>query len=394
MTRTGGKISRRWVLLAGAALLGTVGVAAAIASLPRAPVVSPIAAPDSPAGPLAHQIESLTFASPTIAWAVVPTFPYWRLVRTIDAGRTWRDVTPLGAGTNGGIEATILSPTTSILAYRAYEYNRDSAFALTVNGGADWTTGILPNAVGQGPDPMAFIPPRSVWAVLGSGLLAVSSDFGATWSSLTLPTPPTGSCQPTSVRFINAEVGWISGTCQGSVALWQTTTGGLSWSVVVLEKSVPGLQRELVSLPQGSSAANNFTTVVSVERHQDQVVEFRLQDGSWSATTPESVPGGQLLVYFANPSAGWILDAASGKGALALLYQTADGGADWALRATPIPAGSLTALDVLGGEVGAALAQQGRAARLWTTQDGGLKWSSSSLQIASGPPPRSNGVAG
>lgn len=384
---------RLWAPLALAAVIAVVGLTWGIARLPVAPNVSTnYSTPDTAAGSLALQIESMTFASAQVAWAVVPLRPNWSLDRSTDAGHRWVDVTPLGAPTSGGLEVTVLSPTSALLAYRPYEYERISAFAVTVDGGSDWTTGILPNAVANGPDPMALVTTHSYWAVLGSGLVATSSNSGASWSSISLPAPPIGSCQATSIRFISAEVGWVTGSCQGTADLWQTVNGGVSWQVRGLGDAVPATERVLVSLPEEGASGGIFTTVTTLGANSDQLRVFSDNGGIWTAVPSESLPAGRLVISFAGSSDGWVLDATSGKGALALVYQTSDGGRDWALRATPIAAAEVTSLSVRGSQIGYALAQQGTHTRIWSTTNGGQTWSGSPLQSVAGPPPRTNGI--
>lgn len=385
---------RRWAPWALGAVIAGLGVTWGIASLPAAPAVSTsYGSPDTVAGSLALQIESMTFASAQVAWAVVPSRPNWSLDRSTDAGRHWVDVTPLGAPTSGGLEVTVLSPTSAMLAYRPYQYDRVSAFAVTSDGGSAWTTGILPNAIASGPDPMALTTTRTFWAVLGSGLVASSSNTGASWSSISLPAPPTGSCQATSVRFTTAETGWVTGSCRGTADLWETVNGGVSWQVRHLGAAVPTTERVLVSLPQESASGGLFTTLTTLGTHTDQIRVFSDSAGTWAAVPSESLPAGRLVISFAGSADGWVLDATSGKGALALVYQTFDGGRDWALRATPMAAAEVTSLSVLGSQIGYALAQEGSHTRIWSTTDGGQTWSGSDLQPVAGPPPRTDGVA-
>jgi hypothetical protein len=99
-----------------------------------------------------------------------------------------------------------------------------------------------------------------------------------------------------------------------------------------------------------------------------------------------------LLVSFANPAHGWVLDAPRAAGALALAYSTGNGGINWSLRTTPIPAGQVTALDLVSAESAVVLAEAGREADLWTSGNAGVNWSNAKLSIFSGPTPRVNGI--
>ena len=71
---------------------------------------------------------------------------YKRQVHTIDGGRRWLDVTPPGSASNGGIAVTVMGSSTAAVVFLAFQYIRNSTFAITSDGGADWTAGVLPNA--------------------------------------------------------------------------------------------------------------------------------------------------------------------------------------------------------------------------------------------------------
>ena len=78
----------------------------------KAPNFSPQSSAASTSGTVARLVETLTYVTPQVAWAVVPSRPYWSVVRSTDGGRDWVDVTPTGDGTNGGVELTVLGAST------------------------------------------------------------------------------------------------------------------------------------------------------------------------------------------------------------------------------------------------------------------------------------------
>jgi hypothetical protein len=100
------------------------------------------------------------------------------------------------------------------------------------------------------------------------------------------------------------------------------------------------------------------------------------------------------LVSFSGPFDGWVLDSPRTAGALALAYYTSNEGTNWSLRATPIPAGQLTVLDLLSPESVVALAQAGRQRDLFSSADAGVKWGRAQMVIFNGPQPRVNGISG
>ncbi len=384
-----GRPGRLWLVVGACVLVALVGLG--IANLPVAPNARPgYSTPDTAAGPLARRLESIVYSSPEVGWAVLPARPFWRLARSADGGQTWRDVTPLGAGTNGGLEVSVLGPQSAILAYRPYEYDRDSAFALSTDGGGDWTTGILPNGVSPGPQPMAAPSPKSYFAVLGNGELVFSADGGATWTVRELPAPPAGSCRATSVEFTSPATGWVSGICQGGAGLWETSDGGVSWQSEELPTPGDGSQIT-VALPQPGPAAGWFTEALSRGRGGSSVVLCDLATGaSWSCRPAEQLPAGRILLDFPSPEQGLVLDAPEAAGTLCLAYETADGGGAWSFLTTPIPAAQATALDLVGGAV-EVLAQGGKHTLLWHSANQGRTWSKARLRVSSGAPPRVNG---
>lgn len=393
MTRPGGGLGwRKWSVIAGAALLVViVGLAWGITSLPVAPNVTPRLSSGSTSGTVARLVETLTYVTPQVAWAVVPSRPYWSVVRSTDGGKLWVDVTPTGDGTNGGVELTVLSATEAIVSYRAYQYSRDSAFAITSDGGHKWTAAILPNAVSSGPDPVAEGRDGEIWAALGSGEVVSSIDGGGRWSVAVLPTPSEGSCVPTSVRFTSTLVGWISGQCHGAAALWRTDNAGSSWQSLVLHAGYRPAATIVVGLPQVDESGL-FTWVTSTTVGGGSLAVYSDSSKGWVSTPPVSLPAGRLITSFANGNEGWVVDAPSGSSTVALAYQTSNGGINWSLRSLPMPASGVTASDFVTNQTMWILSQTSAGAEAWSTTDGGRSWSSASLHEVAGPPPLVNGV--
>jgi photosystem II stability/assembly factor-like uncharacterized protein len=366
-----------------------------ITSLPIAPVAPNLSsAPDTTAGGVARKIDQVSFPTPEVGWAVVPTQPFWRLVRTTDAGKRWQDVTPPGNGTNGGIAVTVLGPQSAIVVFLAYQNNRDSAFAVTSDGGSDWTAGILPHGASFGPDPIFAVSSQRLWAVLGSGAFISSSNGGGSWAPTALPALASGSCSPTSVNFTSTSTGWISGSCQGIAALWETTDAGLAWRPVVLSSDYSRSARISVAPPRTTTSGGVVTTAATLGQNNVALRVFTESGTVWGSVPAVSLPAGRLIVSFANGTDGWVVDAPAAKGALALAYYTSDGGVNWSFRTTPIPAVEVTALDLLSSQTAVVMAQNGRRNLIWSTADEGLHWTDASVSIFSGPTPRVNGISG
>jgi photosystem II stability/assembly factor-like uncharacterized protein len=366
-----------------------------ISELPVAPVApdaTPI--PNTAVGRLLEQIEMINFQSSQVGWAVLPTSPYWRVLRTTDAGARFQDVNPPGNASNGGLALTVMGPNTAAVVFLAYQYIRDSTFAFTSDGGADWTAGILPNAASTGPDPIYVLSAHRIFAVLGNDSVVGTSDGGQTWSTITLPSMPSGSCSPTSVWFTSPTSGWITGHCSGVAGLWHSTDAGQSWQAVVLSGSYAPSAAITVAPPDLTPSGGALVSVTATSGSHQSLRVFNDSSGPWIAAPALALPAGRLLVSFANSTNGWVLVAPRGDASLALEYYTSNDGIDWSLRTTPIAADQVTAFDLVTPSHAVVLAGAGRTSNLWSSTDGGANWSSSKVSIFSGPIPRVNGITG
>lgn len=386
---------RSWRALMIPALIALAAIIFGISRLPAAPVAPHTARiPDTTVGKLVRQIEMIDYSNAQVGWAVVPTHPYWRVVRTSDGGSRWQDVTPPGNASNGGLALTVTGSSTAAVVFLAYQYIRDSTFAYTNDGGAEWTAGILPNSASRGPDPIYVLNAHQMFAVLGNGTVVSSVDGGSSWTDVTLPPLGSGSCSPTSVWFTSISSGWITGNCTGVAALWHTSDSGLSWQPVVLSTAYASAVSVSVRPPQATPSGGAFTTAVGTGGSTESLRVFVSSASSWTSAPAVALPAGRILVSFSGPFDGWVLDSPRTAGALTLAYYTSNEGTNWSLRATPIPAGQLTVLDLLSPESVVALAQAGRQRDLFSSADAGVKWGRAQMVIFNGPQPRVNGISG
>jgi len=388
---------QRWALLLALLVFGVAVVGFGILELPTAPVapaVTPI--PNTAAGRLDEQIEMVNFPTSQVGWAVVPTSPYWRVVRTTDGGVRWIDVTPPGNASNGGIAVTVTGPSTAIVVFLAYQYLRASAFAITTDGGSDWTAGILPNAVSDGPDPMFALNASRLWAVLANGTVLASSNRGSSWSAVALPGLASGSCLATSVWFTSPANGWVTGHCQGVAALWHSADSGSSWQPVVLSGDYAGSADVSVAPPQSTASGAVLTSAVSSGRGPESLRVFEESPtlSGWTAAPAVALPAGRVLVSFTSASDGWALVAPRAASALVLAYQTSNAGVNWSFQTTTVPAAEVTAFDLLSPGNAVALTQAGRNDDLWSPSQGGKSWHQTPMVISEGPVPKVNGITG
>jgi photosystem II stability/assembly factor-like uncharacterized protein len=386
---------RRWAPLSALLVISVVAAALGILELPNAPVapaVTPI--PNTAAGRLVEQIETVRYPTSQVGWAVIPTQPYWRLVRTNDAGERWIDVTPPGAGTNGGIAVTVSGPATAIVTFLAYQYVRASTFAITTDGGADWAAGILPNAVSEGPDPMFALTSSRLWAVLANGDVLASTNGGTSWSPATLPALPSGSCLPTSIWFTSSTNGWVTGDCQGVAAMWHSANSGGTWQPVVLSTAYLRSASVSVAPPQAPASGPVLTSAVESGSGPESLRVFQQSSTGWTSAAAVALPAGRVLISFTSAANGWALVAPRAPGALVLAYQTSNAGVNWSFQTTTIPAAEVTAFDLLSSGNAVALTQAGRKNDIYVSTDGGRTWSESEMAVSEGPVPKVNGITG
>ncbi len=384
-----------WRGLIPIAVVALAGIVLGVSLLPVAPVAPNVKRiPDTAVGGLVAQIEMVNYQSAQVGWAVVPTNPYWRVVRTKDGGARWQDVTPPGNGTNGGLSLTVMGPATAAVVFLAFQYIRDSTFAFTTDGGADWTAGILPNAASKGPDPIYVLNPHTIFAVLGSGIVVGSADGGSTWSDVSLTQPSSGACSPTSVWFTSAESGWISGTCTGIAALWHSTDAGRTWQSALISTAYSDSAEVSVRPPQGSGSGDIYTTAVAKNAKTESLRVFYDSSDGWTSAPALALPAGRVLASFSDASSGWVLVVPSTRGSLALAYFTSNQGVNWSIRTTPVAADQVTSLDLISPENVVVLSQAGNQSELWTSANAGVSWRRTRMLVFDGPQPRVNGITG
>jgi photosystem II stability/assembly factor-like uncharacterized protein len=262
-----------------AALLGLVALTLLAGCLPEAPVPPATInlAPNTTHGTLGRQLMTAAVTSGTTLWAVMPTGGFWALIRSTDAGHVWHDVTPVGDSTEGGLVLAALSPSTAVVAFRAYVLNSQSAFAVTTNGGAAWATGTLPGAVADGQRSLALSRNR-IWAVLTGGRLVSSADGGSHWSASSISS---GSCHVTSVAFASPVDGEAGLSCASSAALAVTTDQGLRWKVVSTPS--PSRTQTLPAITPGGPAL--AVSAAAVDVTDDAGVWTRAVSGATTAAS-------------------------------------------------------------------------------------------------------------
>jgi photosystem II stability/assembly factor-like uncharacterized protein len=303
------------------------------------------------------------------------------VVRTVDSGQHWHDVTP---PTGEVASSYFLNPDAAWVEAGALARPKSEPVYRTLNGGQSW------QRLGQVPSDcqLDFVDQLHGWCALLGGAagsmqvdLSRTSDGGSTWTlvshtSFDPRTSTPGSlpfgCDKT-ITFTSPTVGWASSFCAGgSPYLYRTSDGGSTWHAlahVPLPKGGPTPEGEGLGVPvvHGSNVALTFNiggqpgaTAISTsgddgKTWRTQLVpdptkqwnvdlldptHWRLTDGKvliatddagnhWRTTTPLVIMKDPLRqpsgLKFLSPLLGWALAAPDGGP----LWWTIDGGITW-----------------------------------------------------------------
>jgi photosystem II stability/assembly factor-like uncharacterized protein len=374
-------------------------VSSALASSPVASVpvsAQPSKSVESPAQDVGD-LEDFVQSSATTWWATVVGNLSDRLymVRTIDAGKHWQDVTPLGSELHvpDGVSNDVLSADVAWL-------DADAGPAmpqlfLTVDGGQSWRRmGTVPADC-----TLQFVDVLHGWcwtggAAAGSETVSLYStqDGGETWQLVSKTTgdgtEDTADHLPfgcdKSLTFTSQTVGWATSFCAGGQPYLDTSKdGGARWHAVV---PVPFAAAADLSEGVGLSVpvvAGNDVAVVDLGG---------LGPGaSGIATSSDSGRSWRIHLLPAAPTHGYwnvdLIDPAYWRATNgAVIAATDDAGAHWT---TWTPQVSMLwqfkfplELDFISPRVGSASEPDGRDP-LWSTTDGGYTWSK--VVIDAGP---------
>jgi photosystem II stability/assembly factor-like uncharacterized protein len=213
------------------------------------------------------QFQGMTFTSPTDGWAVrehdIPLgstadLPIQSLYRTRDGGKTWVlvDLPPppigfrdagLGPATELGLPRFFGPNDGAMAAWVGTKDSRELFAYVTHDAGATWSV-VDPIPIHQGAGSPIFIATfasvRSWMIASTSGELAVSRDAGRSWVVRDVRgLQPHG--YPAGLEFTSANTGWAMAcdswagglasrtSCRGGYALYRTTDGGVTWSLML-----------------------------------------------------------------------------------------------------------------------------------------------------------------
>jgi photosystem II stability/assembly factor-like uncharacterized protein len=341
-------------------------------------VVSPTSLPASPVIS-APSLVRIHMFDPLNGWGLTDT----NLVRTLDGGLTWVDITPPGVTSLGYSASTyFLDPLTGWMLIPGADFSTGT-LVYTTDGGSNWTSTAVPFGGGQ----FDFINVTSGFILVdrgaGAGSEAVdvysTSDGGASWTTVYVMQPGAGENvntlpfggQKSGFAFLDSSHAWVGGNIpmDGYIYLYHSLDGGRTWAkqdpllpagfeTAMTEAMTPRFFSAVdgilpVRLLAGESAFDFYVTHDSGATWTSTLPVN--SNGQYSIVSPEGIivwDGGPVLLasydgglswnpvptnvnvtdtlsmfQFVDPLTGWLLtgDAANHHS----LYKTVDGGATW-----------------------------------------------------------------
>lgn len=339
-----------------------------------------------------------------VGWGVIySTNKGATVVRTIDGGKSWYEVSPHGTSSdtpngvdyvNGNSAWITIQPVLKSSGL----YERVLMIYHTEDGGKTWQSTRMPlhsqfpvykthiSIVDSEMIYMDVIPQHGMSGMPGQ--LMVSHDAGQSWSTVrTANNVALGG----DVQFTSPTTGWLSTadctTCNRQ--LFETTNGGTSWNVnpIPIPNQYKGDQASL-SLPTFSSTNPTMGILAARFETQGDVVEHRAiystnnAGKSWSFIS--TMPGQAGLTSFPSTTVGIAIPLSTSK-TYPALYETTNSGASWTDVGLPKTPFSTLVQDytpaqldfisknvgwiVWGPRIGGTATNQ-----IWETKNGGHTW--------------------
>lgn len=343
------------------------------------------------------------------------------LLRTVDGGSTWKDVTPPEVGffsTADTMHAWDIVETREACEICPSGWARGLVTWRTSDGGQTWQQGLffIPDMLGFRPRAMQFVDDTNGWFLFVervgmSGFIFESlmrtMDGGESWMQVH---PLSDGCVSGGMIFVDEQEGWIGDDCRGL----SYTLDGIPLQDFLIGKAAPSLNRTTdggntwnsFPVPAPTVFPSNFTPL-DIDpntwfycgiKQMDKVSQkaFLLQ---WSCNTAHSTISAEVLYAylttdggqtwhswlstgnesFVNPNVGWRLFV-PGNGQPNGLQHTMDGGVTW----TTIKAvdWQTAHFDFVTEQMGWAIVTNADASAFIHTTDGGVTWTELKPAIA------------
>ena len=257
----------------------------------------------------------------------------WALLKTIDGGQTWQDITFPHDEFENLKDALLLSDQSYLVAGRGTIFK-------TTDGGSNWDEVL--SGIGNYMSKLVQTPSGTIFASSENTNIYRSQDEGQNW---TISYEGTGSNWINSIYFIDDFIGFASGR---DGTLLKTEDGGESWG-----NQDSGTDKKLLDI----AFFDANTGLVALDNWSDSLLYT--QDGGLNWTTI-GMPGTAIYrnFCFLNETKGYVTAAAAFSGGI---YKTEDAGQTWELiRSTSLGIHDLEYYF------------DGEFDHLWASGDGGL----------------------
>jgi photosystem II stability/assembly factor-like uncharacterized protein len=324
-------------------------------------------------------ISSIHMLDPQNGWMLTNTY----VLRTMDGGVSWHDVTPPGASTLGfGTGTSFLDANQGwvLIADLNDPVNAGTLYH-TTDGGFHWDENPVPFGGGE----IQFLDDAKGWMMLpadvGAGNMAVkffqTADGGKNWNQVFSNLPNDANSNTTLPRggiksgftALSLQEAWVSGQSYASndFYLYHTTDGGHSWQEVDDPISNTGEAMYQVQ-PPAFFDPQTAILPMTVGSEGMTTLFLKTQDGGDSWTTGKGVPSsGRYSVANLNDVFVWFGDQ---------LSVSHDGGQTWT-NITPNVnlSDTLSQFQFVDAQTGWTIASDANGhASLYRTTDGGQTW--------------------
>mgnify|MGYP000336118838 CR=1 FL=1 len=338
----------------------------------------------------------------SVGWAVGLAQPgdFEPILRTLDGGKNWRDVTPASVKNGTRVAAYFADADRAWVIYTFPQPPEATRYEQVVwrtrDGGATWTpSSPLDSQMAMesfSVRDIGFVDGKFGWTLahLGVGMhhdyiaLYTSLDGGLNWDRVLDPSSGSFpmSCYKSGVTFIDNQNGWISGSCGGvqlGYYLYRTTDGGKTWKLETIPSPAgyAGIFNQVESVcwtepPVFPSQREGvFLLGCRLSQTETRAWLYRSTNGglNWQ---PYPLPAPYGTFEFISANQGWFLGSRTGDSAEgSTIYLTVNGGQNWQIITTVNWTGQLSFVDSRNGWI---VATAGDETALVRSQDSGRSW--------------------
>ncbi|MGD0610389.1 MAG: hypothetical protein ABSB41_02660 [Anaerolineales bacterium] len=345
-------------------------IAATATVLPPTPFFPVVASP---------QIDSFYMLDASNGWAISDT----SVLRTIDGGTTWYNVTPSGVSSLGVRASSFyLDASTAWVALMGTDPTNGTLYR-TTDGGATWTSVTVPFGGGW----IKFVDPSNGWDLVGlsAGMshqavaVFTTSDGGNTWSQVFIDDPTvTGSSDTlplvgdkNGITALDTNHAWVTGAQPSSdfVYIYMSQDGGHTWAhqnVAIPSAYAGGMTS--ANLPIFFGSTTGVLPVILIA-NSNGVVFYISQDAGQTWTASQPVPQGGFTSV-ASPADFFVWDGGT------TLNASHDSGSTWSTVTPNINVqNNLASFQFVDSNTGWALTEDAsRHHSLFKTSNGGATW--------------------